>query len=191
MSRILLRGAQVITMTPHRPDAEHVDILVDGGTIAAVGDVFKAPDAEIVDFPGRVIIGQPALNGCCATPWSTIPSTICAAELTSRPASRRNSRLRAGCGARCATNAQTQRTGCRRTPFRGDDGAGSLARDVIGTTGEDLHPRRSGRSSTSPDLIGLNRPSGRRAMRPAGHSAAPDTSDSGLVTTCAPSGRHP
>ncbi|MFI2740386.1 hypothetical protein [Streptomyces sp. NPDC018711] len=91
MSRILLRGAQVITMTPHRPDAEHVDILVDGGTIAAVGDVFKAPNAEIVDFSGRVIIGQPALNGCCATPWSTIPSTICGAEPTSRPASRRNS----------------------------------------------------------------------------------------------------
>ena len=45
MSRILLRGAQVIAMTPDRPDAEQVDILVDGETIAAVGETIEAPDA--------------------------------------------------------------------------------------------------------------------------------------------------
>ncbi|MFF4402516.1 hypothetical protein [Streptomyces sp. NPDC001480] len=56
MSRILLCGAQVITMTPDRPDAEHVDILVNGETIAAVGEPIEAPDAEIVDFSGRLII---------------------------------------------------------------------------------------------------------------------------------------
>ncbi|MEU2233491.1 hypothetical protein [Streptomyces vietnamensis] len=49
-------------MTPHRPDAEHVDILADGETIAAVGDVIEAPDAGVVDFSGRVVIGQPALE---------------------------------------------------------------------------------------------------------------------------------
>ncbi|XUL90799.1 hypothetical protein ACQ86D_32685 [Streptomyces galilaeus] len=54
MSRILLRGAQVITMTPDRPDAEHVDILVDGETIAA--ETIEAPDAEVVDFSGRIVI---------------------------------------------------------------------------------------------------------------------------------------
>ncbi|MER6573593.1 hypothetical protein ABT288_47515 [Streptomyces sp. NPDC001093] len=67
MSRTLLRGAHVITMTPHRPDA------------------------EVVDFSERIVISQPALDGCCATPWSSIPSAICGAESTSRPASRRNS----------------------------------------------------------------------------------------------------
>ncbi|MDT0569997.1 hypothetical protein RM704_21405 [Streptomyces sp. DSM 3412] len=30
MSRVLLRGAQVITMVPGRPDAEHADALIDG-----------------------------------------------------------------------------------------------------------------------------------------------------------------
>ncbi|MER6266677.1 hypothetical protein ACFY0B_08555 [Streptomyces sp. NPDC001797] len=58
MSRILLRGAQVITMTPDRPDAEHVDILVDGVTIAAVGETIEAPDAEVVDFSGRVLLAS-------------------------------------------------------------------------------------------------------------------------------------
>ena len=33
MSRVLLRGAQVITMVPGRPDAEHADVLVDGDRI--------------------------------------------------------------------------------------------------------------------------------------------------------------
>ena len=37
MNRVLLHGAQVITMAPHRPDTERADILIDGDTIAAVG----------------------------------------------------------------------------------------------------------------------------------------------------------
>ena len=37
MNRVLLRGAQVITMAPNRPDTERADILIDGDTIAAVG----------------------------------------------------------------------------------------------------------------------------------------------------------
>ncbi|QNP68533.1 amidohydrolase family protein [Streptomyces roseirectus] len=69
MSRVLLRGAQVITMTPHRPDAEHVDILVDGETIAAVGETIEAPDAEVVDFSGRVII--PGLVNAHLHTWQT------------------------------------------------------------------------------------------------------------------------
>ncbi|MEU0948094.1 amidohydrolase family protein [Streptomyces canus] len=69
MSRILLRGARVITMTPDRPDAEHADILVDGETIAAVGETIEAPDAEVVDFPGRVII--PGLVNAHLHTWQT------------------------------------------------------------------------------------------------------------------------
>lgn len=69
MSRILLRGAQVITMTPDRPDAERVDILVDGETIAAVGETIEAPDAEVVDFSGRVLI--PGLVNAHLHTWQT------------------------------------------------------------------------------------------------------------------------
>ncbi|MGW3444374.1 amidohydrolase family protein [Streptomyces sp. NPDC001076] len=69
MSRILLRGAQVITMTPDRPDAEHVDILVDGETIAAVGETIEAPDAEVVDFSGRILI--PGLVNAHLHTWQT------------------------------------------------------------------------------------------------------------------------
>ncbi|MGW2491512.1 hypothetical protein ACWCV9_30440 [Streptomyces sp. NPDC001606] len=69
MSRVLLRGAHVITMTPDRPDAEQVDILVDGETIAAVGENIEAPDAEVVDFSGRVII--PGLVNAHLHTWQT------------------------------------------------------------------------------------------------------------------------
>ncbi|WP_338683224.1 amidohydrolase family protein [Streptomyces acidiscabies] len=69
MSRILLRGARVITMTPDRPDAEQADVLVDGETIAAVGETIEAPDAEVVDFSGRVII--PGLVNAHLHTWQT------------------------------------------------------------------------------------------------------------------------
>ncbi|MCX5262545.1 hypothetical protein [Streptomyces sp. NBC_00199] len=42
MSRVLLRGARVVTMAPGRPDAEHVDVLVDADRIAAVGADIEA-----------------------------------------------------------------------------------------------------------------------------------------------------
>ncbi|WP_167374117.1 hypothetical protein [Mycobacterium paraffinicum] len=38
MSRTLLRGAQVITMSPQRPDSERIDILIDGDRIADMGE---------------------------------------------------------------------------------------------------------------------------------------------------------
>ncbi|MEU3889934.1 amidohydrolase family protein [Streptomyces sp. NPDC029041] len=69
MSRVLLRGAQVITMTPDRPDAEHADILVDGDRIAAVGESIEAPDAEEVDFSGRIVM--PGLVNVHLHTWQT------------------------------------------------------------------------------------------------------------------------
>ncbi|MFC8519727.1 amidohydrolase family protein [Streptomyces sp. NPDC057257] len=56
MSRTVLRGAQVVTMAPDRPDAEHLDILIDGDRIAAIGEDIKTSDAEVVDFGGRILI---------------------------------------------------------------------------------------------------------------------------------------
>ncbi|MGK3940973.1 amidohydrolase family protein [Streptomyces caeruleatus] len=69
MSRTLLRGAQVVTMAPGRPDAEHADILVDGDRIAAVGENIEAPDAEVVDFSGRIVI--PGLVNAHLHTWQT------------------------------------------------------------------------------------------------------------------------
>ncbi|MFG2942759.1 amidohydrolase family protein [Streptomyces sp. NPDC048282] len=69
MRRTLLRGARVVTMTPDRPDAEHVDILVDGDRIAAVGPSIEAPDAEAVDFRGRILI--PGLVNAHLHTWQT------------------------------------------------------------------------------------------------------------------------
>jgi 5-methylthioadenosine/S-adenosylhomocysteine deaminase len=56
MNRIVLRGAQVITMAPDRPDAESIDILVDEDRIAEIGKRLDSPDAESVDLSGRIII---------------------------------------------------------------------------------------------------------------------------------------
>ncbi len=56
MSRTLLRGARVITMAPHRPDAERADVLVDGDSVAAVGEDLDETGAEIVDVTGRIIL---------------------------------------------------------------------------------------------------------------------------------------
>ncbi|WP_051807502.1 amidohydrolase family protein [Actinoplanes subtropicus] len=55
MSRTLLRGAQVITMGRHRPDSEHADLLIDGDTIAGIGQNLGPVD-ETIDLTGRIII---------------------------------------------------------------------------------------------------------------------------------------
>lgn len=56
MKRLLLRGATVITMASGRPDAERLDILVEGDRIAALGNGLAGPDAEIIDFSGRILM---------------------------------------------------------------------------------------------------------------------------------------
>jgi 5-methylthioadenosine/S-adenosylhomocysteine deaminase len=56
VSRTLLRGAQVITMSPSRPDAEPIDILIDNDRIGEIGEAVGAPDAETVDLSGRIIM---------------------------------------------------------------------------------------------------------------------------------------
>ncbi|MDW6064374.1 hypothetical protein SAZ11_48580 [Streptomyces sp. FXJ1.4098] len=56
MSRTLLRGAQVISMAPGRPDVERVDILVDDDRIAAVGDHLDRSDDDTIDFSGRIVM---------------------------------------------------------------------------------------------------------------------------------------
>lgn len=69
MNRVLLRGAQVITMAPNRPDAERADVLIEGDTIAAVGDGLDTTGAEIVDVTDRIVV--PGLVNAHLHTWQT------------------------------------------------------------------------------------------------------------------------
>lgn len=54
--RILLRGGVVLSLDPKVGDFEHADVLVDGARIAAVGPALTAPDAEVVDCAGTIVM---------------------------------------------------------------------------------------------------------------------------------------
>ncbi|MFJ9626925.1 amidohydrolase family protein [Streptomyces sp. NPDC101175] len=86
MTRTLLRGARVITMSPGRPDAERVDILIDGDRIAALlpevpeqvrEDVERHAErhedterhTEVVDLTDRIVI--PGLVNAHLHTWQT------------------------------------------------------------------------------------------------------------------------
>ena len=56
-------------MSAGRPDAERIDILIEDDRIADVGEHLNRPDAEIVDFAGRVII--PGLINAHLHTWQT------------------------------------------------------------------------------------------------------------------------
>ena len=69
MRRTLIHGAQVVVGSPERAKAETMDILVDGERIAALGRDIAAPDAEIVDGSGRIVI--PGLVNAHMHTWQT------------------------------------------------------------------------------------------------------------------------
>jgi cytosine/adenosine deaminase-related metal-dependent hydrolase len=56
MSRLLLRGARVITMAANRPDAESLDILIENDRIVAIGECLIDHSAEMIDYAGRIIM---------------------------------------------------------------------------------------------------------------------------------------
>ncbi|WP_211241185.1 amidohydrolase family protein [Pseudonocardia spinosispora] len=72
--KALLRGAQVITMTPGRPDWERVDVLVEGTRIADVGRDLDGGDAEVLDLSGRVVM--PGLVNAHLHTWQTGLRTV-------------------------------------------------------------------------------------------------------------------
>jgi cytosine/adenosine deaminase-related metal-dependent hydrolase len=54
--RILLRGAVVLTLDPKVGDFEDADVLIDGTRIAEIRPDISAPDAEVVDCAGTIVM---------------------------------------------------------------------------------------------------------------------------------------
>jgi 5-methylthioadenosine/S-adenosylhomocysteine deaminase len=54
--RILLRGGVVLSLDPRVGDFEKADVLIDGKLIADVGPNVSAPDAEVVDCSGTIVM---------------------------------------------------------------------------------------------------------------------------------------
>jgi cytosine/adenosine deaminase-related metal-dependent hydrolase len=54
--RILLRGGVVLTLDPKVGDFEKADVLVADKRIAAIAPVIEAPDAEVVDCAGTIVM---------------------------------------------------------------------------------------------------------------------------------------
>lgn len=69
MTRILLRGAHVVTMAPSRPDTERIEILIEGSRIAMMGDRLDATGADVVDLTDRIVI--PGLVNAHLHTWQT------------------------------------------------------------------------------------------------------------------------
>ena len=69
MTLILLRGAQVVSLAPHRPDTERTDILVEDDRIAAMGDHLDPTGADIVDLEDHIVI--PGLVNAHLHTWQT------------------------------------------------------------------------------------------------------------------------
>jgi 5-methylthioadenosine/S-adenosylhomocysteine deaminase len=69
VKRILLRGAQVVTLAPNRPDTECIDIRIDGDRIAAMGECLDPTGADVVDLTGRIV--TPGLVNAHLHSWQT------------------------------------------------------------------------------------------------------------------------
>lgn len=69
MSRTVIRGARVVTMTPGRPDCEYIDLLIDNAHIVELGAGLPGEGAEVIDMTGRIIV--PGLVNTHLHTWQT------------------------------------------------------------------------------------------------------------------------
>lgn len=69
MSKILIRGGTVVTMEPGLPDGAPADVLVEGDTITAIGNIPSAEGAEVVDATDRIVM--PGLIDSHVHTWQT------------------------------------------------------------------------------------------------------------------------
>ena len=57
MSRVLLKGGQVVTVDARDTLHPAADILVEQGRIAAIAPTIAAPaDAEVIDLSGHIVL---------------------------------------------------------------------------------------------------------------------------------------
>jgi 5-methylthioadenosine/S-adenosylhomocysteine deaminase len=77
--RLLLRGGYVVSVDPEIGDISGGDVLIEGDTIAAVAPNIDAPDAQVVDVTGDVVI--PGFIDSHRHTWET-PIRGCAPNAT-------------------------------------------------------------------------------------------------------------
>lgn len=69
MSKILIKGGIVVTMTPEGPNGVAANILVEDDQIAAIGDIPAIDGAEMIDATGRIVM--PGLIDSHVHTWQT------------------------------------------------------------------------------------------------------------------------
>jgi len=69
MSRTLIQGGTVITMTPGETGSTSLDILVEDDRIAAIGDIGRADGAEVIDATDCIVL--PGLIDSHVHTWQT------------------------------------------------------------------------------------------------------------------------
>ncbi len=55
-TRMLIRGATALTLVPGRPPYEKLDVLIESGRIAAIGQDIPAGDAQVLDASGQLLL---------------------------------------------------------------------------------------------------------------------------------------
>jgi cytosine/adenosine deaminase-related metal-dependent hydrolase len=74
--RLLIRGGHVLSMDPALGELPVGDVLVEDGLIAAVGPAVEAPDAEVLDASGHIVM--PGFVDTHRHTWQATMRTICA-----------------------------------------------------------------------------------------------------------------
>jgi cytosine/adenosine deaminase-related metal-dependent hydrolase len=69
LTRVLLKGATLVTMDDILGDLPDADILIDSGRIVAVGPSLQHGDAEVVPLAGKIVI--PGLVNAHMHTWQT------------------------------------------------------------------------------------------------------------------------